>query len=114
MSSISHSRPVDAQFQAINDHLESLFTEARGLDATTAEGRRRLIAIAAESHYILASTMPYHRGSAAIADAYARSLFEMHGITMPRFDPGIIPDLLAFSMTQDDYIKAYPSWLDGK
>ena len=60
-----------------------------------------------EIHWVIAHTMPWGRGSDAIANAYVKSLYESLGIKTYPPKEGISFDLEAFCTNLDDYKKNY-------
>ena len=68
---------------------------------------KKIIESIAEIHWVLAHTMPWGRGSDAIANLFVKSLYESLGIKTypPRED--IAFDLEAFCTELTDYKKIY-------
>lgn len=55
--------------------------------------------------------MPFVRGSAAMADAYTKSLFEALNIQTTPWKKGIAPDFEAFITPLDEYSKNTETFL---
>ncbi len=65
-------------------------------------------------HWCIAQSMPFKRGSAAIADAYAKSLFEGLNIQVAPWKEGLSPDMEAFITPLDEYSKKYKTFFEKK
>lgn len=64
----------------------------------------------AKIHWYLSQLTPYCRGSAGIADAFAKTMFEAKGIQVSPYRPKIDPNLEAFTMTIEEYTQRYQSF----
>ena len=56
-------------------------------------------------HWVLVGTLPFYRGTAAIAESLSDAIWISHGYIPP---PGKTLDLLALSTSQEDFAKVYP------
>lgn len=64
----------------------------------------------AKTHWLLSQVRPYRRGSAGIADAVAKSLFEAKGIQVSPYKYGVDPNLEAYGKSLDKYIELYENF----
>jgi avirulence protein len=58
-------------------------------------------------HYLLAHAMCDWRGSAAKSELFVRSLAASAGLELPAYKSGFVPDLDAFMMTRQAFVKNY-------
>jgi hypothetical protein len=61
----------------------------------------------AEIHFLMANAMIVVRGNAAISDWLTEALARVHGIELSSWRPGVMPDLEAMLMDQDEFVKKY-------
>lgn len=97
-----HGDPV--AIPKIRKHLNTLIAKANQPGLSDAERLDHL----ARVHWWTANSMPYARGSAAIADMTVRSIAKAHNMKMPAYREGIIPDIESFFYKNpDDFVEAY-------
>jgi len=63
-------------------------------------------------HWCIAQSMPFIRGSAAIADAFTKSLFEAVNIQTSPWKRSLSPDMEAFAIPLEEYSKKYRSFFE--
>lgn len=61
----------------------------------------------AKIHWLLSQVRPYVRGSAGIADIFAKSLFEAKGIQTSSYKTGVNPNMEAFVSPLKEYVQKY-------
>jgi hypothetical protein len=92
-----------------SEHVESLF--ARSLDPSVDESE--LLDLAPRLHWWLCQMCPDKSGSAAQADAFVRTVLAARGILLPPWKSGVVPDLEALFSHEPDFVRAWPSFLEG-
>ena len=66
----------------------------------------------AKVHYWTSQSMPFARGSAAIADATVKILMLTRGYKLRRWKQGVSPDYEAFFRSEDDFVSNYNSFFE--
>jgi len=56
--------------------------------------------------------MPDKRGSAAKTELCVRALANAHGVELPPFGRGVIPDLEAFVRSRTEFVASYAAMFD--
>jgi hypothetical protein len=64
-------------------------------------------------HWWLAHAMPDLRGSAAKTELGMRAVAAAHGMDLPPFRRGVIPDLEAFVTQRNAFSEGYPALFEG-
>lgn len=64
----------------------------------------------AKLHWLISQVRPYSRGTAGIADIFAKSLFEAKGIQVSPYKKDVNPNLEAFITTIEAYQKEYENF----
>lgn len=90
--------------QPIMNHVESCFENVLRRPRVSVEALMRDLG---EIHWWLAHAMPDGRGSAAKIELAMRALACGHGIDLPPFKPGIVPDLEAFIADRQTFSNGY-------
>ncbi|MCC4635886.1 XopAH/AvrB family type III secretion system effector [Xanthomonas dyei] len=94
--------------KTIKDHLESLYLQA--IDPSLE--KHEALELIARLHWWAASGAPDKRGSAAKAEFAARSIASAHGIEMPPFRHGIVPDIEAMLRSESQFVVDYPNFFE--
>lgn len=94
--------------KTIRDHLESLYLQA--IDPSLE--KHEAFELIARLHWWAASAAPDKRGSAAKAEFAARSIASAHGIEMPPFRHGIVPDIEAMLRSESQFVADYPNFFE--
>ncbi|WP_372163475.1 XopAH/AvrB family type III secretion system effector (plasmid) [Xanthomonas axonopodis pv. cyamopsidis] len=94
--------------KTIKDHLESLYLQA--IDPSLE--KHEVFELIARVHWWAASGAPDKRGSAAKAEFAARSIASAHGIEMPPFRHGIVPDIEAMLRSENQFVADYPNFFE--
>ncbi|MBM0142428.1 XopAH/AvrB family type III secretion system effector [Pseudomonas cannabina] len=89
----------------IKDHLESLYLQA--IDPSLEQ--HEALELIARVHWWAASAAPDRRGSAAKAEFAARSIAFAHGIELPPFEHGVVPDIEAMLRSEEQFVEDYPN-----
>ncbi|TKC81611.1 hypothetical protein FAZ69_26955 [Trinickia terrae] len=102
---------TDAQYlPRIKQHLESLFAQATRGTLAPKDALRTIARI----HWWAASAAPDMRGSAAKAEFAARALAGAHGIELPPFKKGVVPDIEAMLCSESEFVARYSSLFERK
>jgi avirulence protein len=104
---IHHTAPQ--YIQAIVNHVETLVEDLLGRQRSSVEVVQSL----ADIHWLMAHAMPDSRGGAAKTELCVRALANAHGVELPPFKHGVIPDLEAFLSDQATFRARYASMFDG-
>jgi GGDEF domain-containing protein len=89
-------------------YVDELFQRTQRPDLPQTE----LISTVAEMHWWMAHAMPYYRGSAAISDAFTKTIFQAHGIRPGRWKVDLMPDIKAFHTPLAEYVRDYPNYFE--
>jgi hypothetical protein len=104
------SEVVPEVFQTMNTLYQATLNLKR-LPASPALTEKALKNIA-QIHWLFAQAMPYHRGSAGIADMLAKTLMTHLNISTPPWKNGIAPDLEALVRPFDDFVTNYSGFFE--
>jgi hypothetical protein len=115
-----HSCDV-GNYEPIHQEQRRIFEEVRKLKAeidaemrkeqpVLAEKLDQAVELVARYHWLSCQIMEFERGSAGIADAMTKIMFDYLGIATTRWKDGIRPDLDAFTTDLDDFVKEYPDY----
>ncbi len=74
--------------------------------------REELLPRLGELHWWMAHAMPDGRGSAAKTEMGMRAIALAHGIALPPFRRGIVPDLEAFMQDMETFSQGYADMLE--
>jgi len=100
---ITHTDPQ--YLPAISEKLESLYSRAIDPSLSGSEALDQV----ARLHWWAASAAPDRRGSAAKSEFAARSVASAHGIELPPFKHGVVPDIEAMLSSEDEFAARYAS-----
>jgi Avirulence protein len=89
----------------IMEQVQRLMTRALGA-STEQEAMRDL----AEMHWWLAQGTPNLRGSAAVSDAFVRTVATARGIELPAWNT--VPDMEALTLGREAFVRQYPTMFD--
>jgi len=90
------------------NHVEGLFQEI----VRQPHSRGQLLAALGNVHWWMAHAMPDKRGSAAKTELCVRALANAHGVELPPFGRGVIPDLEAFVSPRSEFVASYAAMFD--
>lgn len=96
------------EIQPIMNHVEGLFQEIVGQP----HSRESLLTALGNVHWWMAHAMPDKRGSAAKTELCVRALANAHGVELPPFERGVIPDLEAFVCSRSEFVDSYAAMFD--
>lgn len=65
-------------------------------------------------HWCIAQSMPFMRGSAAMADAFSKSLFEALNVQTTPWKKSLSPDLEAFATPLEEFSKKYQTFFEAE
>ncbi|MCS4508706.1 hypothetical protein NBM50_00260 [Xylophilus ampelinus] len=94
-----------AYLQVIKEHLEALYTQAINPPLNQHEA----LELISRVHWWAACAAPDQRGSAAKAEFAARSIASAHGIELPPFKHGVVPDIEAMLCSEEEFVSQYPN-----
>lgn len=106
-ASIQHTDP--SNIQPIVNHVESMFGDL----VRTPRPPAQLLEALADIHWWMSHAMPDARGSAAKTEMAVRAIAAAHGIELPPFKRGIVPDMEAFAMDRASFRAAYEQMFGG-
>lgn len=95
----------DYIFKAIEEIYKNIMKERKKFNSK--KKLKRLNEQIAKIHWIFAHTMPYGKGSAGIADALTKTIYESLNIQVAPWKKGVSPDLEAFVTPLDKFIENY-------
>jgi avirulence protein AvrB/AvrC len=105
-STIWHSSKESVE--RASTHVEALFAQARAPVCTEGE----LLDLAPRLEWWLCQMCPDKSGSASQADAFVRTLLASRGIVLAPWRRGVVPDLEALFSREDDFVRAWPGFLE--
>ncbi|SNS87272.1 Avirulence protein [Noviherbaspirillum humi] len=93
--------------------LKKIFAHVGTLTKAALQEKNETIALAylAQIHWWLAQACPNGRGSAAVAEAFVRTIALARGMKLGEWK--VAPDLEALFMRMDDYVAAYPGFFEN-
>nr|WP_052321707.1 hypothetical protein [Ralstonia sp. A12] len=91
------------------NHVERLF----GALLHAALGTEVLMPKLGEIHWWLVHAMPDERGSSAKAELSVRAVAAAHGVELPPFRRGVVPDLEAFAVDRSRFSANYARWFES-
>lgn len=97
-----------AAIPSIVNHVEHLYGSLMERPRT----REELLPRLGELHWWMAHAMPDGRGSAAKTEMGMRAIALAHGIALPPFRRGIVPDLEAFMQDMETFSQGYADMLE--
>lgn len=102
-----HTSP--AEIPGILRHAETLY--ARAMDPALPP--EQTIATVAELQYYLSHAMPFNRGSAAVTDMVAKTIFDARGITTSPARVGVVVDIEALvTRTPQEFVANYRNFYE--
>jgi Fic family protein/SAM-dependent methyltransferase len=104
---ILHTDPK--YFPQIQKQVEALYQHAIDPSISDAD----FVRTASRLYWWLAHAMPDARGSAAKADFVLRTLYQVRGINLPAWRPGVVPDMEALTRTEADFVNVFPTLLEA-
>ncbi len=104
---LTHTKPK--YIKKILSSVEQTWRELQELrrQPKTPEILERITEKIAQIHWLTVQAMPFNRGSAGITDLTTKTLFEYMGVQTSPWKKGLAPDLEAFVLPLDEYVKNY-------
>ena len=76
-------------------------------NAIESQNNTRIIELTKRIHWWMANAMFFDRGSASISDNLTKCIFDFKNIEYGLWKDKLSPDIEAFFLQEDDYVKKY-------
>lgn len=106
-AAIQHTAPEN--IAPVMNHVESIFGDL----VRTPRPPAKLMEALADVHWWMSHAMPDSRGSAAKTEMAVRAMAAAHGIELPPFKHGIVPDMEAFATDRASFRATYVQMFEG-
>lgn len=107
-SCLELSAPPVSTIKCVFDEIKPIYKRIlNNNDSLTDKNITTITQDIAKIHWLLSQARPYMRGSAGVADIVAKTLFEAKGIQVSAYKKDVNPNMEAFVMGLDEYVKKY-------
>ena len=109
--SIELTAPSENVINPVFSEMESIYKKIFSKSKKTSpEDLKQTTEKIATIHWLMSQVRPYKRGSAGIADILAKTLFEAKGIQVSKYKDNLDPNMEAFVMPVEEYVKSYENF----
>lgn len=109
--SIELTAPSENFINPVFAEMESIYKKIfSNKQKTSPENLKQTTEEIATIHWLMSQVRPYKRGSAGIADILAKTLFEAKGIQVSKYKDNLDPNMEAFIMPVEEYVKSYENF----